>query len=168
MNTAIYNYVKTTAKKIKNPNQYEDVVQDTMLAILEKGLHDKELTQELQNYIAGIIYNTNTSIFNQEIKYAELSSVDYEKEDLEYSEEETESEKKIRLMYSAVKKHIYQNYYQKEKNVKRWKVWYLKMKGYDYDYIYNRLGITYFTAIQYNYLCNSELKTTLSYCEKNT
>ncbi|MBS9525247.1 hypothetical protein KI659_14610 [Litoribacter alkaliphilus] len=164
MNQEIYNYVLTTAKKIKNPSQYEDVVQDTMLAILEKGLQDNELTPELQNYIAGIIYNTNTSIFNQEIKYTELSPSDFEIEEEEaYSEEETQSENQLRQMYGTIKQYIFQNYYSKGKNVKRWKVWYLRLKGYGYDYIFQKLGISYYTAIQYNYLCNNELKDVLPY-----
>ncbi|MBT0810485.1 hypothetical protein KIH41_04255 [Litoribacter ruber] len=134
-----------------------------MLAILEKGLQDNQLTQELQNYIAGIIYNTNTSIFNQEIKYAELSPSDFDiEEEEDYSEEETQSERQLRQMYGTIKQYIFQNYYSKGKNVKRWKVWYLRLKGYRYDYTFQKLGITYYTAIQYNYLCNNELNNIIS------
>lgn len=163
MNVRIYSYVQEICRKIKNKSDYDDVVQNVMLILCEKGLVDKTLDDGLKNYIKGIVFNNSTTLFNKDSQYVEMVTTDIK--DLQHDQEEEyfQMDVNLGLMYSHIKKYVFDNYYMKERSLVRWKVFYLRLKGYDYHYIKKRLNITYCTALEYYSKSCIELKNNLTY-----
>ena len=134
-----------------------------MLVLIEKGLHTKPLDEGLKNYIKGIIFNISTTIYNENSKYTDFSIPDIPETETEL--ENLEYEIQLNQMYSVIKSYVYDKYYKTGKGLNRWRILYLRMKGYSYDEICNRLGIQYYSAIQLYYLCKKELKDNIPQIE---
>jgi len=171
MNNDIYNYVLKTCKKIKCKDHIEDVQQEVMLVLIEKQIHTGELTEGLKNYIKGIIWNVSHTFYhkmkpdnvepierNSSEGFTGLKTDKREWMELDIDSSSGDEDLKLREMYSDIKKYVFKNYYSRGRDLTRWKVFYLILRGYDYKYIYNRLGIKYSSAIEFNYLCWNEIK----------
>jgi hypothetical protein len=161
INNAVYNYVIEISNKIKCKDHKEDVVQDVMIVLIGKGLHKANLDEGLKNYIKGIVWNVSTTFFNKMNNYAvtftdSSPGVNY----VYVSDNEPETQNTDKL-YSLIKAYVFKNYYLPGKSVMRWRVFYLRLKGYDYQYIKTRCGIGYSSALEYYSKSCIELKNKL-------
>ncbi|SIS88748.1 sigma-70 RNA polymerase sigma factor region 4 domain-containing protein [Belliella pelovolcani] len=160
----VHNYVIKQTEKIKNKEDYDDVVQSVLLVLIQKNLYNTECDDKLKNYIKGIIWNISTTIYKQGYYYTTYTDCinDYEyiyntnNNEEPFYIDETEEYKKL---LHNIRTYIFENYYKKNKSIIKWKCWYLKLKGYDYRYISDRLNLTYKSCIEYNYKCNTEIKS---------
>lgn len=158
----VLNYVRTVANKVRHKAHREDVVQDVMIVLIGKGLYEAKLDDGLKNYIKGIVWNISTTFFNK-MKNANMTFTgDFSTVNYVYVEEEEENDpENLAAMYTMIKKYVFENYYLKGRSVVRWKVFYLRLKGYDYPFIKERLGITYYTSLEYYSKSCIELKEKL-------
>ncbi|WP_339755151.1 hypothetical protein [Algoriphagus aquimarinus] len=162
MNTETYDYVQKIAKSIKNKSDVEDVAQEVLLILLEKNLLDKELTEGLQNYIKGIVWNYSTTLYNDFRKdtFQITSTVDNIPEytvSTTYLSDSQQYKETLR----TIKDYVFRIYYRKGKAITKWRVFYLQLINNDYKYVSKRLGLTYKTCIEYNYQALKEIKSEL-------
>tara|TARA_R110002020_G_scaffold415166_1_gene624589 strand:- start:25 stop:561 length:537 start_codon:yes stop_codon:yes gene_type:complete len=169
MNIDIYNYVQKISKTIKNKSDIEDVSQEVLLILMEKELLQKELTEELQNYIKGIVWNYSTTLYNDFNKdtFAITGTADNIPEytvSISYLSDSEQFKESLR----TIKDYVYRNYYRKNKGLTKWRVFYLQLINNDYQYVSQRLGLTYKTCIEYNYQALKEIRTELGSLIINT
>lgn len=155
MNNDIYKYVYTITNKVKNKQDKEDVAQEVLLILCKKNLINNELTEGLKNYIKGIVWNYSTTLYNQFNQDTFLISSSF---DIPENQEEVNQSNYSKEVLIKIKQYVYSNYYLKGKNLNRWRVFYLWLRGYDYDFISNRLNINRRSCIEYTYLNLKELK----------
>ncbi|MBW3469092.1 RNA polymerase sigma factor [Arthrospiribacter ruber] len=157
MNNQIINYIYKESEKLKNRQDKEDVAQEVVYIILEKGMGDNELDEGLKNYIKGIIWNYSTTLYNQFNKDTfTLTATDIPQYNVTVTY--TDEREDYKELTSKIRRYVFENYYSKNKKLTKWRVFYLVLKGYDYRYIADRLKIGYKTAIEYNYQALKEIK----------
>ncbi|MBC6365786.1 sigma-70 family RNA polymerase sigma factor [Algoriphagus sp. AK58] len=159
MNTEVYNYVYSIANKIKNKSDKEDVAQEVLLILCRKNLVETELTEGLKNYIKGIVWNYSTTLYNQFNQDTFYINSTFDQ--IDSTEDEINESNFSNEVLRKVKNYVYQNYFIKGRNLNRWRVFYLWYRGYNYDYISNRLKINRRSCVEYTYLNLKELKQNL-------
>jgi hypothetical protein len=162
MNIETYNYVQKISKTIKNKPDIDDVSQEVLLILLEKNLLDTELTEELKNYIKGIVWNYSTTLYNDFHKdtFAITSTAENIPEytvTVTYLSDSDQYKESLR----TIRDYVFRNYYSKNKGLTKWRVFYLQLINNDYQYVSERLGLTYKTCIEYNYQALKEIRTEL-------
>lgn len=162
MNIETYNYVQKISKTIKNKPDIDDVSQEVLLILLEKNLLDSELTEELKNYIKGIVWNYSTTLYNDFHKdtFAITSTAENIPEytvTVTYLSDTEQFKESLR----RIRDYVFRNYYKKDKALTKWKVFYLQLINNDYKYVSNRLGLTHQTCIEYNYQALKEIREEL-------
>jgi hypothetical protein len=160
-NPATLKYVYQISKRIKHQPHREDVVQDVVITLMGKDLHSVPLDDGLRNYIKGIIWNVSTSFYNKMNNKNMTFTGDYTEACYSVIPCMGDAKDRTDEMYGLIKRYVFDNYYMKEKSLTRWKVFYLRMKGYDYHFIKNKLGVTYYTALEYYSKSCIELKANL-------
>ncbi|WP_215225871.1 RNA polymerase sigma factor [Echinicola shivajiensis] len=162
MNQNIYNYVNKITNRIKHKNDIEDVVQNVLMILCEKNLINNELNDTLKNYIKGIVFNQSVTFYKaiHQNQYELSPNITYKLTD---EADDTNNDHQVSELYSTLKTYVFRQYYSRGKNITRWKVYYLRLKGWNYNEIFARLGISYKTAIQYFYLCDKEINGIMTY-----
>ncbi|MDR7130702.1 hypothetical protein J2X69_003059 [Algoriphagus sp. 4150] len=165
MNTEIYDYVKSTCLLIKNKIDYEDVIQEVMIVLIEQNKHNDQLTTILKNYIKGIVWNCSTRIYNQFNKDMDcnIKSFDHLIDDCDSERFYLEDTTEYKRLITDIRSYVFTNYFIKRKHLNRWRTFYLRLKGYNSKYIGTRLNITQQSATEYYYLCVKEIKEYLNF-----
>jgi DNA-binding NarL/FixJ family response regulator len=158
MNQQIYDYVEQLCKKVKNSDDREDVMQETLTILCEKGLINEVLTLRLKNYISGIVWNYSTTLFNDFHNAVSNPSISGELiPDYVVTSTYTSEREDYRKMMGHIKKYVFDNYYKKNKKLTKWRVFYLVLQGYSYKEIMARLGVAYKTVVEYNFQTVKEI-----------